>query len=109
MNKPAEEGLTANAKNGAGVAKRRQRGCRDAAGVLAELKQRRQTFPSHCIRLMAFDATRGAGSIAMSFIDNRPRNEPGSGLARTGGAGRTMRYRSGSCATGRPEAERCGA
>ena len=31
----------------------------DAAGVMMELKNCRQTFPGHYIRLMAFDSTRG--------------------------------------------------
>ena len=78
----------------------------DAAGVLAELKECRKTFPQHYIRLMAFDNTRGIESIAMSFIVNRPSNEPGFGIARTEGAGRTMRYRISSYATDRPEMKR---
>mgnify|MGYP000866740248 CR=1 FL=1 len=51
----------------------------DAAGVLMELNACRQAFPQHYIRLMAFDSTRGVESIAMSFIVNRPANEPGFG------------------------------
>jgi ribulose-bisphosphate carboxylase small chain len=78
----------------------------DAAGVLQEMNECRKTFPQHYIRLMAFDSTRGVESIAMSFIVNRPQNEPGFGLARTEGAGRTMRYRVSSYATDRPEGER---
>ncbi|MEN6430030.1 MAG: ribulose bisphosphate carboxylase small subunit, partial [Coriobacteriales bacterium] len=45
---------------------------RDAAGVIAEMNRCRATFPHHYVRLMAFDATRGVESIAMSFIVNRP-------------------------------------
>ena len=80
----------------------------DAAGVLQELNQCRQAFPQHYIRLMAFDSTRGVESIAMSFIVNRPTREPGFGLARTEGPGRTMRYRISSYATDKPEGERYG-
>ncbi len=79
---------------------------RDAAGVMMELQHCRKTFPQHYIRLMAFDSTRGVESIAMSFIVNRPSREPGFGLARTEGPGRTMRYRISSYATDRPEGER---
>lgn len=79
---------------------------RDAAGVLQELNACRKTFPQHYIRLMAFDSTRGVESVAMSFIVNRPAHEPGFGLARTEGAGRSMRYRVSSYATDRPEGER---
>ena len=78
----------------------------DAAGVLQEMNECRKTFPQHYIRLMAFDSTRGVESIAMSFIVNRPSREPGFGLARTEGAGRTMRYRISSYATDKPEGER---
>ena len=78
----------------------------DAAGVLQEMNECRKTFPQHYIRLMAFDSTRGVESIAMSFIVNRPAREPGFGLARTEGAGRTMRYRISSYATDKPEGER---
>ena len=78
----------------------------DAAGVMLELQNCRKTFPSHYIRLMAFDSTRGVESIATSFIVNRPKDEPGFGLARTEGEGRTMRYRISSYATDRPEGKR---
>jgi ribulose-bisphosphate carboxylase small chain len=78
----------------------------DAAGVLMELANCRKTFPSHYIRLMAFDSTRGVESIAMSFIVNRPADEPGFGLVRQEGAGRDIRYTVHSYATDKPEAQR---
>ena len=78
----------------------------DAAGVLAEMNACRQTFPRHYIRLMAFDSTRGVESIAMSFIVQRPPEEPGFGLVRQEVQGRTMRYTVSPYATGRPEGER---
>ncbi len=78
----------------------------DAAGVLMELQNCRQAFPSHYIRLMAFDSTRGVESITMSFIVNRPAREPGFGLVRQETNGRTLRYTIHSYATDRPETER---
>jgi ribulose-bisphosphate carboxylase small chain len=78
----------------------------DAAGVLLELNHCRKTFPNHYIRLMAFDSTRGVESIAMSFIVNRPANEPGFGLVRQEANGRTMRYTVHGYAADRPEAQR---
>lgn len=78
----------------------------DPAGVMLELAHCRQTFPSHYIRLMAFDSTRGVESIAMSFIVNRPAREPGFGLVRQETDGRQIRYTVHSYATDRPEAER---
>ncbi len=79
---------------------------KDAAGVLMEVNACRKTFPSHYIRLMAFDSTRGVESIAMSFIVNRPKTQPGFGLARQEVDGRRMRYTVHSYATDRPESER---
>lgn len=78
----------------------------DAAGVLQELQDCRKAFPNRYIRLMAFDATRGVETIAMSFIVNRPREEPGFGLVRQEANGRTLRYTVHSYATDRPETQR---
>jgi len=79
---------------------------KDAAGVMMEMQNCRKTFPNYYIRLMAFDSTRGVESIAMSFIVNRPKNEPGFGLVRQETVGRTVRYTVHSYATDRPETER---
>lgn len=79
---------------------------KDAAGVMMELKGCRETFPSHYIRLMAFDSSRGVESIAMSFIVNRPASEPGFGLVRQEVNGRSMRYTVHSYATDKPESQR---
>ena len=78
----------------------------DAAGVVQEMQECRKAFPQHYVRLMAFDSTRGIESIAMSFIVNRPASEPGFGLVRQEGAGRTMRYTVRGYAADKPEAER---
>jgi ribulose-bisphosphate carboxylase small chain len=78
---------------------------RDAAGVLGELKDCRKAFPSHYVRLMAFDSTRGVESIAMSFIVNRPKTEPGFALERQEMQGRTMRYTTRAYSAARPEME----
>ena len=64
----------------------------DAAGVMLELKSCRETFPNHYIRLMAFDSTHGTESVVLSFIVNRPKDEPGFRLVRTEEPGRTIRY-----------------
>ncbi len=78
----------------------------DAAGVMMELKSCRETFPQHYIRLTAFDSTRGIESIAMSFIANRPADEPGFALERQEGPGRTQRYTIRGYAADRPESQR---
>jgi len=79
---------------------------RDAAGVMAELKDCRKAYPHHYIRLMAFDSTRGVESIAMSLIVNRPPSEPGFVLERQEVQGRSMRYSTRGYATAKPEMER---
>jgi ribulose-bisphosphate carboxylase small chain len=78
----------------------------DAAGVMLELQNCRKTFPNHYIRLMAFDSTRNVETIAMSFIVNRPANEPGFGLVRQEVNGRSVHYTVHSYATDKPESER---
>ena len=78
----------------------------DAAGVLQEVDACRKTFPNHYIRMMAFDSTRGVETIAMSFIVNRPADEPGFGLVRQEINGRSVRYTIHSYATDKPEAQR---
>ena len=79
---------------------------KDMGGVMAVLKNCRNTFPNHYIRIMAFDATRGVESIAMSFIVNRPPSEPGFGLVRQEVEGRRVHYTVHSYATDRPETQR---
>ena len=78
----------------------------DAAGVLAEVNQCRKAFPRHYIRLMAFDSTRGVDSIVMSFIVNRPQQEPGFTLERQEVNGRSQRYTTRGYAGNKPERER---
>ena len=79
---------------------------RDAAGVMLELKNCRKAFPSHYIRLMAFDSTRGVESITMSFIVNRPKDEPGFALERQEVNGRSTRYTTRGYGLDKPEGER---
>ncbi len=79
---------------------------KDAAGVLQELNDCRKTFGNQYIRLMAFDATRGVESIAMSFIVNRPKTEPGFMLERQEVQGRSLRYTTRGYGADKPEAQR---
>jgi ribulose-bisphosphate carboxylase small chain len=79
---------------------------RDAAGILREVNECRRTFPNHYVKVNAFDATRGIESLRLSFIVNRPAEEPGFRLMRTEGPGRDVRYTLHSYATDRPEDRR---
>ena len=65
---------------------------RDAAGVLYELNACRKAYPEQYIRLNAFDSTRGFETVRLSFIVNRPADEPGFQLQRAEGPGRSVRY-----------------
>ncbi|QOJ22807.1 MAG: ribulose bisphosphate carboxylase small subunit [Gammaproteobacteria bacterium] len=79
---------------------------KDPAGILMEINSCRKTFPNHYIRVTAFNSTRGVESPTMSYIVNRPKKEPGFGLVRNEGAGRSISYTIHSYATDKPEAER---
>ncbi|MBS7456600.1 ribulose bisphosphate carboxylase small subunit [Coralloluteibacterium stylophorae] len=78
----------------------------DATGILAEINQARATFPRHYIRVTAFDSTRGVESPRMSYIVNRPAEEPGFRLTRQDADGRAQRYAITAYAADRPEGER---
>jgi len=79
---------------------------KDPAGILQEINACRKTFPSHYVRVTAFDSTQGVESVRMSYIVNRPKNEPGFGLVRQEVGGRQVQYTVHSYATDKPEAER---
>lgn len=79
---------------------------KDPAGILLEINNCRKTFPSHYVRVTAFNSTRGVESPMMSYIVNRPKNEPGFRLDRQEGAGRQVSYTIHSYATDKPEGER---
>ncbi len=65
---------------------------KDPAGILLEINACRKTFPSHYVRVTAFDSTQGVESVRMSFIVNRPANEPGFRLVRSEQGGRNIGY-----------------
>jgi ribulose-bisphosphate carboxylase small chain len=79
---------------------------KDPAGILMEVNNCRKTFPNHYIRVTAFDSTRGWETPKMSYIVNRPKNEPGFMVERQERDGRTVGYTIRSYATLRPEGER---
>ncbi len=79
----------------------------DAAGVMMEIESARKTFPDHYIRVMAFDSTHTVESVVISFMVNRPKDEPGFRLVRQEINGRQMRYSTESYAVNRsPEGSR---
>ena len=78
----------------------------DAAGILEEVRHCRVAFPDHYVKVNAFDATHGFETLRLSFIVNRPREEPGFCLVREEGAGRAIRYTTRAYASDKPEGAR---
>jgi ribulose-bisphosphate carboxylase small chain len=74
--------------------------------VVAEVNRCREAFPDHYLRLSAYDASLGRQTTALSFIVNRPTEEPGFQLVRQEGPGRTVGYTVHAYATDRPQGRR---
>jgi ribulose-bisphosphate carboxylase small chain len=77
-------------------------------GVMEQIRECRRTFPEHYVRVLAYDATLGRQTTALSFLVQRPSVEPGFVLTRTEGNDRTQRYAVTSYATTRPTGSRYG-
>ncbi|AEH84245.1 ribulose bisphosphate carboxylase small subunit [Sinorhizobium meliloti] len=65
---------------------------KDAKGVMMEVEDCRKAHPQDYIRLNAFDSSRGLETVTMSFIVNRPENEPSLRMTRTESNGRSQHY-----------------
>lgn len=78
----------------------------DAAGVMSELNECRAAHPNAYIRVSAFDSTRGWETVRLSFLAQRPAEEPGFRLERTEAEGRTIRYAIRAYATDRAAGQR---
>ncbi|HKW54324.1 MAG TPA: ribulose bisphosphate carboxylase small subunit [Stellaceae bacterium] len=81
---------------------------KDPAGIMMELKDCRASQDDKYIKIVAFDSHKGFESLRMSFLVNRPKNEPGFELVRSEGAGRKVNYALRSYATGKPAVARYG-
>jgi ribulose-bisphosphate carboxylase small chain len=79
---------------------------KDAAGAMTEVMACKKAFPQHYIRVNAFDATRGFETTRLSFIVNRPDDEPGFQLKRQEIGGRQIQYTLESYAALAPEGRR---
>ena len=79
---------------------------KDAAAVLYEINACRKAHPFHYIKVNAYNSTKGRETVALSFIVNRPKHEPGFRLIRQEANGRNIRYTVQSYATEKPEGER---
>ena len=79
---------------------------RDAAGIMMELAECRHVYGDRYIRISGFDSSHGWESVKISFIVNRPKEEPGFRLERQETEGRNIRYTTRSYAADRPEGHR---
>ena len=80
----------------------------DAAALMLELKECRKVYGDRYIRVVAFDSSPGWESVRLSFIVNRPAEEPGFLLERQESVGRNQRYTTKSYATDKPAGQRYG-
>jgi ribulose-bisphosphate carboxylase small chain len=79
----------------------------DAAGVMLELNACRKAHAErYYIKVSGFDSSHGWESVRISFVVNRPSEEPGFRLKRQEGPGRSLRYTTESYAVDRPPGER---
>jgi ribulose-bisphosphate carboxylase small chain len=79
---------------------------KDPAGVLVEVNACRAAKPNTYIRLTAYDARLGRQTTALSFIVQRPAEEPGFQLERQEAQDRQIRYTTRAYATDRPVGNR---
>jgi ribulose-bisphosphate carboxylase small chain len=74
--------------------------------AMQEVAGCRERFPDHYIKVIAYDATYGRQTTSLSFIVNRPANEPGFRLERADRRDRTIDYRLHAYATDVPAGRR---
>lgn len=81
---------------------------KDPAAIMLEVDGCRRAFPDQYVRVNGYDRTQGRQTTALSFIVNRPKQEPGFRVDRTEFADRQMKYALHAYATDRPAGERYG-
>lgn len=75
-------------------------------GVLARINECRTTHPETYVRVLAYDASLGKQTTAMSFLVQTPSEEPGFLLERQETHDRVQRYSVRAYATDRPAGQR---
>jgi ribulose-bisphosphate carboxylase small chain len=78
----------------------------DPAAVLYEVNACRKAFPRRYVRVTAYDASLGRQTTALSFLVQRPVDEPGFRLERQESSDRRVRYALHAYATDRPAGDR---
>ena len=64
----------------------------DTDVVMKEINACRESYPNHYIKLVAYDSSLGRQSSMLSFIVNRPQEEPGFRVVRTETNDRAVQY-----------------
>jgi ribulose-bisphosphate carboxylase small chain len=77
--------------------------------AMREVTACRERFPGHYVKVVAYDASYTRQTTALSFIVNRPADEPGFRLERSDRTDRAMRYTLHPYAAERPAGRRYGA
>jgi ribulose-bisphosphate carboxylase small chain len=80
----------------------------EAEVALREVHDCREAFPDHYIKVIAYDARHFRQTTGLSFIVNRPKDEPGFHPLRTEVRDRVMDYRTHAYATEDPAGRRYG-
>jgi ribulose-bisphosphate carboxylase small chain len=78
----------------------------EAEQFMREVRACREGFPNHYVKVLAYDPKRGRQTTALSFIVNRPAEEPGFRLDRQDSHDRVIRYTLHPYATEQPEGKR---
>lgn len=78
----------------------------DASAAFMEVKNCREAYPNHYIKVTAYDPRPCRQTTGLDFIVNRPPEEPGFQLERTEVNDRKMNYTLRAYAYGEPHGER---
>ena len=78
----------------------------DVPLVMRDVRACREAYPRHYVKVIAYDASYGRQTTALSFIVNRPAAEPGFRLERSDAHDRVQRYRLYAYAADKPVGSR---
>jgi ribulose-bisphosphate carboxylase small chain len=81
----------------------------DASAVVHEVNECRAAYPNHYLRVSAYDARYGRQTTALSFIVNRPAEEPGFSVVREEANDRRIAYTLRPYVADQPHGSRYGA
>ncbi|MGH7673116.1 MAG: ribulose bisphosphate carboxylase small subunit [Gemmatimonadales bacterium] len=81
---------------------------KDPAAIMLEVTACRKAFPNLYVRVNGYDRTYGRQTTALSFIVNRPKDEPGFRLDRQESHDRVVRYTLHAYAADQPKGKRYG-